>query len=75
MLNTNTVFKNTQKAHYLEMMKGGPPFESCKEQKVLKVISDKEKLMYFRMGIPFMSDRDNLIRFTQEEQPDSSTIL
>ncbi len=67
MIYTELNFKNTPKAHYLEMMKSGPPFENCKEQKIIKVKSDKEKLMYFRMSIPFMSDRDNLIRFTQEE--------
>jgi hypothetical protein len=31
MIYTDTKFKNTPKAHFLEMMKKGPPFENCKE--------------------------------------------
>ena len=54
-------YLNTKKEWQLEVMKDGPPIEQLKERRNLKQISENDKLMYMRLKMPFMSDRDYIM--------------
>ena len=56
-------------------MKDGPPVEEVLERTYLKSTSDNDRLIYSRVHMPFMSDRDYVMQYTKTENTDGSVLL
>lgn len=63
MVKLDVKFKNTKVEHMVEMMSHGPPLENLLERRIVKTVSENEKLLYLKIKmVGFMSTRDNLIK-------------
>ena len=54
----NLTFKNVKKEWHLDAFKDGPPIKNIKERRVVEEISATEKIIYLKMNMGLMSDRD-----------------
>ena len=69
-------FKNTSKEAWFETFKEGPPIKNAKERKTIKTITEnKDRIIYIRMGMPIMSDRENLIQWTRDDIDEKQSTL
>lgn len=76
MMMTEMRYIGVKKAHFLEMLKNGPPTNNVKEMKILNQTDEHNKDIYIRMKMGgFISDRDNVVRKTVKDLGDGNTLM
>jgi hypothetical protein len=58
LIRMNLVFKNCKKEWHLDIMKDGPPMKNIRERRVVEERSENDKIIYVKMNMGLMSDRD-----------------
>ena len=58
ILRMNLVFKNVKKEWHLDVLKDGPPIDNVREKRVVEEFSEHDKIIYIKMNMGLMSDRD-----------------
>lgn len=75
LIRMNAVMKNVKKEWHLDVLKDGPPMKNMKERKVIEEISENEKIIYVKMNMGMMSDRDQYVNKKVVENDDGTTSL
>lgn len=75
LIRMNLVFKNVKKEWHLDVLKDGPPVKNMKERRVVEEVSENEKIIYIKMNMGLMSDRDHYVKKVISENDDGSTSL
>ena len=75
LLRMNLVFKNVKKEWHLDVLKDGPPVKNMKERRVVEEVSENDKVIYIKMNMGLMSDRDHYVSKKISENDDGSTSL
>jgi len=58
------------------MLKDGPPLPNVKEKRVVRVVSEFEKIIAVRLSLgAFITDRENVVSIKRMPQEDGSMIL
>lgn len=71
----NLTFKGVKKEWHLDLLKDGPPVSNLKERKVVEIISENEKIIYIKMNMGLMSDRDQFVNKKVTHNDDGTSLL
>ena len=75
LIRMNITFKNVKKDWHLKAFEDGPPFKNMKERRTVEEISDKEKIIYVKLSLGLMSDRDQYINKKIVDNGDGTTSM
>jgi hypothetical protein len=68
-------FKGATKDQWFEMLKCGPPIKNAVEKRVIREIGPNERIIYIRMKLPIMSDRENLLYWKRTDINEKESTL
>jgi len=67
--------KDTTKDMWFEALKEGPPMKNVSEKKVVKQEGPNSKVIYLRVSVPIMSDREQLVHWQRIDLNEKESIL
>ena len=68
-------FKNTTKQMWFDLFKDGAPVKYNFDKKLVVKFSPTDKIFYYKIKVPFMSERDSLLRFQWINMNDLDSLM
>lgn len=75
LLRGEMCFTNCTREMWFDIFKDGPPVSNLKAQEVVEEVSPNERIIYMRISLPIMSDRDQLLRMKRVDLNDKESLL
>ena len=75
LLRMDLRFKNVSKQDWFDSLKDGPPMKNVKESTIIEQLSETEHIMYMRIAMPVMNDREIVMRSKMLDLNDKESLM